>query len=201
MTAIHLGVRIVLRKNLKYDSFRRKRTEKSIRRQAGTSQFRHLINRRRASSPSSINIEDMDASDLAREVCSCNRLPDRPSPLTLTLVGSPFPHSFVCHNKVLLQITAPVANGRQVFRLQIDHVVLDYDSSNIEGVAVYVEALTTDEESTIVLFSQGEKVVEWRIRGLIQGRRSFPENNKCLEEQRALRLQTIHQILKSLITL
>ena len=164
----------------------------------------------------------MSARDIAREIVTMTKPPDRPAHHVLivfsrsTSSSSRGPRDFRNENDTM-RITAPTVNGEVIFRIsypltnyttlntdghlsmrQSRRTVLEYTSSNVQGAAACVEGyMTYRDQRDIMLFT---------LDGTELG--PFPLGRWCLDESRggstdsakmSSRLNVIQQILTSLL--
>jgi hypothetical protein len=132
----------------------------------------------------------MDAADLAKEVCTYNKLRDRPSRAALVL----------CHTNFatdeILMITSPIESGRQLFRLVGKDKIakIDYDPNNSECVAACVDAcMTNGYDLRLISLSdtgvpEGQYLAVWKYTYFFK------------EPDLHSRLQQIQVVLKTLLT-
>lgn len=164
----------------------------------------------------------MSAKDIAKEIVTLTKQPDRPSPLVLivysrsTSSASRGPRDFRNENDTM-RITAPRTSGEIVFRIsypltsyttlnseghlsmrQSHRTVIEYKQNDIQGAASCVEGyMSYRDQRDIMLFT---------LNGRELG--PFPLGRWCLEESRCgssdsikmnSRLDVIRQILMSLL--
>ena len=121
----------------------------------------------------------MDAADLAKEVCTYNKLRDRPSHLTLFLTSGG------------MMITSPIENGRQRFHLSGSGIEVNYDPDNTEALAMIVDAIIIVEtESSLELRSMRN------FRSLLASWRADYFLKECDYHSR---LRKIQVVLKTLL--
>lgn len=165
----------------------------------------------------------MSARDIASEIITLTKQPDRPSPLVLvvysrsTSSSSRGPRDFRNENDTM-RITAPTVDGEVIFRIsypltnyttldsdghlsnmrQSQRTVMEYTHDNIRGAASCVEGyMSYRDQRDVMLFS---------LNG--SGLGPFPLGRWCLDVSRGglndpkmmnLRLSIIQQVLMSLL--
>eukprot|EP00956_Cyclotella_meneghiniana_P031001 scaffold80153_cov77-Cyclotella_meneghiniana.AAC.3 len=165
----------------------------------------------------------MSARDIASEIITLTKQPDKPSPLVLvvysrsTSSSSRGPRDFRNENETM-RITAPTIDGEVIFRIsfpltnyttvdseghlsnmrQSQRTVLEYKLDNIQGAASCVEGyMSYRDQRDIMLFP---------LNGSDLG--PFPLGRWCFDESRGglndpkklnLRLTVIQQVLLSLL--
>lgn len=160
----------------------------------------------------------MEAMDLAREVVTYSQRRDRPSSLVLVVYDRTGRGIERRDEKSTMRITAPIENGRLIFRVSfpqfrppawsnsiptgapaVERIVLEYDgSNNLEGAAACIEGHMTHRlMNNVMLFN----ILEGGVGGL--GPDPLAMWSLSFGEERGnkttARLQIIQQMLRSLL--